>query len=204
MDLATIHDAGQRVARAERDQLAARTGPEAVVDVAWDPGGPSREEIAEKHPRWMEEERAELVRGEGELGLSGAQLVDTTTGEVLEGILMPSAARGAPAIVPPLPQIDLPGPRATTLAEVRSVVIPRASALRERFRELREIALAREPARLLKAARRWLRPRERRTPTTAFRRAFTLPETPSPAEMTIIETPFRIPRYMDHPEWRPR
>jgi len=34
--------------------------------------------------------------------------------------------------------------------------------------------------------------------------AFTLPETPSPAEMTIIETPFRIPRYMDHPEWRPR
>jgi hypothetical protein len=62
---------------------------------------------------------------------------------------------------------------------------------------------ARELARLLKAARRRLRPRERRTAPTALRMAFTLPETPSPAEMTIIETPFRIPRYMDHPEWRP-
>jgi hypothetical protein len=79
----------------------------------------------------------------------------------------------------------------------------RRSALRERFRELRDIAPAREPARLLKGARRWLRSRERRTAPPAIRRPFTLPETPSPAEMTIIEMPFRIPRYMDHPEWRP-
>ena len=104
----------------------------------------------------------------------------------------------------PLPQTDLPGPRATTLAEIRSAVIARSSALRERVREIRDTAPAGEPALLLKAARRWLRPRERHTPpTTAFRVPFTLPETPSPAEMTIIETPFRIPRYMDHPEWRP-
>ena len=80
-----------------------------------------------------------------------------------------------------------------------SVVAPRTSALRE----LGDVP-ARELARLLKAAGRWLRPRERRTPPTGFRMAFTLPETPSPAEMTIFETPFRIPRYMDHPEWRPR
>jgi len=84
-------------------------------------------------------------------------------------------------IVPALHQTDLPGPWATTRAE----------------------SAARELARLLRAAGRWLRPRERRTPPTAFRVPFTLPETPSAAEMTIIETPFRIPRYMDHPEWRP-
>jgi hypothetical protein len=116
----------------------------------------------------------------------------------------PPAAHGGPAIVPSLPQIDLPGPRATTLAQVGSVVIARASALRERFHELGDIAPAWEPARFLKAAGQWLGPRERRTRPAAFRMAFTRPETPSPAEMTIIETPFRIPRYMDHPEWRPR
>jgi hypothetical protein len=80
-----------------------------------------------------------------------------------------------------------------------SVVAPRTSALRE----LGDVP-ARELARLLTAAWRWLRQRERRTPPTGFRTAFTLPETPSPTEMTIFETPFRIPRYMDHPEWRPR
>jgi len=121
MNLATIPDAGRREARAERDQFAATGGPEALAEAAWEPGGPSREEIAEKYRGWMQEE-----------------------------------------------------------------------------------APAREPARFLKAARQWLRSRERRTPPAAFRTAFTLPETPSPAEMTIIETPFRIPRYMDHPEWRPR
>jgi hypothetical protein len=128
---------------------------------------------------------------------------DTITGEAIEGMPVRSAARGELAIAPPLLQIDLPGPRATTPAEVRGVVTARTSALHERFRELRVIAPARELAFLLKAARRWLRPRERRTQPAAFRMAFTLPETPSPAEMTIIETPFRIPRYMDHPEWRP-
>lgn len=125
------------------------------------------------------------------------------TGEVIEGIPVTSAAHGGLAIVPPLPQIDLQGPRATTLAQVRSAATARTSALRERFRELGDIAPAREPARFLKAARQWLRPRERRTLPAAFLTAFTRPETPSPAEMTIIETPFRIPRYMDHPEWRP-
>ena len=107
------------------------------------------------------------------------------------------------AIVPPLPRSDPPGSRATTLAKIRGAVIARTSARRERSRELRDNAPARERARLLKAGRRWLRPRERRTPPTAFLVPFTLPETPSPAEMTIVETPFRIPRYMDHPEWRP-
>jgi len=77
-------------------------------------------------------------------------------------------------------------------------------AVAEAAWELGDIAPAREPARFLTAARRWLRPFERRNPPAAFRMAFTRPETPSPAEMTIIETPFRIPRYMDHPEWRPR
>jgi len=117
------------------------------------------------------------------------------------------AATGGPEAVAEaaweLPQIDLPGPRSGTPAEVGSVVIARTSALHEGFRELRDIAPAREPARLLKAARQWLRRPERRTQPAAFRMALTLPETPSPAEMTIIETPFRIPRYMDHPEWRP-
>ena len=80
-----------------------------------------------------------------------------------------------------------------------SVVAPRTSAVRE----LGDVP-ARELARLLKAALRWVRPLERRTPPTGFRMPFTLPETPSPAEMTIFETPFRIPRYMDHPEWRPQ
>ena len=153
MDVATIRDTGQCEARAEQDQFAAASGPGAVAEAPWKPGGPSREEIAEKYRKWME--------------------------------------------------IDLPGPRATTLAEVHSVMIGRTSALRERFRELRGIAPAAR-LRLLEAARRWLRPRERRTPPTAFRMPFALPETPSPAEMTIIEQPFRIPRYMDHPEWRPR
>jgi hypothetical protein len=80
----------------------------------------------------------------------------------------------------------------------------REPAPRQRFRELGGIAPARLLGRLLKAAGRWLRPRERRTPAAGFRMPFRLPEMPSPAEMTIIETPFRIPRYMDHPEWRPR
>ena len=92
---------------------------------------------------------------------------------------------------------------ATTQAEVRGVVIQETSAPRGRSRELRDIAPARELARLLAAVRRWLRPRGRRTAPAGIQMAFTLPETPSPAEMTIIETPFRIPRYMDHPEWRP-
>jgi hypothetical protein len=75
----------------------------------------------------------------------------------------------------------------------------------ERYRRwIEEIAPGRLRARLLGAVGRWLRPRERRTPPSGFRMAFTLPETPSPSEMTIIETPFRIPRYMDHPEWSPR
>jgi hypothetical protein len=204
MSLATIRDAGQREAWAEQDQFAATGGPEAVAEAAWEPGGPSREEIAEKYRGWMQEERAKGYGARAERSLSGARLVETTTGEVIEGIPVPSAAHGGLAIVPRLAQIDLPGPRATTLAQVRSVVIARPSALRERSRELAEIAAAREPARFLKAARQWLRPRERRTPPAAFRMAFTRPETPSPAEMTIIETPFRIPRYMDHPEWRPR
>jgi len=132
-----------------------------------------------------------------------AEWEDITAAEVIEGIPVSSAARGALAIVPQLPQIDRPGPRASTTTAVRSVAIPRTSARPERFQELGDVAPAREPARLLKAARRWLRPRERRTPPTASRIPFTLPETPSAAEMTIIETPFRIPRYMDHPEWRP-
>jgi hypothetical protein len=177
MDVATIRDAGQREARAEQDQFAAASGPGAVAEAPWKPGGPSQEEIAERYRRWMEKERAK-----------GAEA---------------RAAHGALATVPPLPQTDLPGPRATILAEIRSAVSARSSALRERFRELRDDAPAGEPVRLVRAARRWLRPRERHTPTTAFRVPFTLPETPSPAEMTIIETPFRIPRYMDHPEWRP-
>jgi hypothetical protein len=203
MALATIRDAGQREAQAERDQLAATAGPEAVAEAAWEPGGLSREEIAGKYRGWMQEERAKGDGARAERLLSGARLADTSTGEVIEGIPVPAAARGALAIVPPLPQIDLPGPRATTLAEVRSVVMPRTSALRARFRGLRDVAPAREPARLLKAARQWLRPPGRRTQPAAFRMAFTRPETPTPAEMTIIETPFRIPRYMDHPEWRP-
>ena len=197
MNLATIRDAGQREARAERDQLAATGEPEA----AWEPGGPSREEIAEKYREWIEEERAKGHGAAAGCGLSGARLVDTPTGEVTDGIPAPAGARGALAIVPPLYQLDLPGPRATTLAEFRGAATPRISALRERG--LRDIAPARDLAGLLKAARRWLRPRERRTPPTAFRMAFMLPETPSLAEMTIIETPFRIPRYMDHPAWRP-
>jgi hypothetical protein len=204
MSLATIRDAGRREARAERDQFAATGGSEAVAEAAWEPGRPSREEIAEKYRRWMEEERAKAYGARRERSLSGARPVETTTVEVIEGIPMPSAAHDGLAVVPPLPQTDLPGPQATTLAQVRSAAIARTSALRERFRELGDIAPAREPARFLKAARRWLRPRERRTPPAAFRMAFTRPETPSPAEMTIIETPFRIPRYMDHPEWRPR
>ncbi|HEV2244074.1 MAG TPA: hypothetical protein VGR98_23745 [Streptosporangiaceae bacterium] len=203
MDVATIRDAGQREARAEQEQFAAASGPGAVAEAAWRPGRPSPEEIAEKYRIWMENERAKGAGARGERGLSGTLPVDTSTGEVIEQVPVPSAARGALVIVPPPPQTDLPGPRATTLAEIRSTVIATTSALRDRFRELRDIAPAREPARLLKAGRRWLRPRERRTPPTAFRVPFTLPETPSPAEMTIIETPFRIPRYMDHPEWRP-
>jgi hypothetical protein len=203
MNLATIPDARRREARAERDQFAAAGGPEAVAEAAWEPGWPSREEIAEKYRGWMQEERAKGYRARAEHSLSGARLVETT-GEVIEGIPVPSSAHGGLAIVPRPPQIDLPGRRATTLAQVRSAATARASALCERFRELGEIAPAREPARFLKAARQWLRPRERRTLPTAFRTAFTRPETPSPAEMTIIETPFRIPRYMDHPEWTPR
>lgn len=202
MDLATIRYAGQREAWAERDQLAATGEPEAVAEAAWEPSGPSREEIAEQYRGWIQEERAK-EHGAAECGLSGARLMDTTTGEVTEGIPAPAGARGALAIFPPLPQMDPPGAWAATLAEVRSAVTPRTPALRERFRGLHDIAPPREPARLLKAARRWLRPRERRTPPTAFGTAFTLPEASSPAEMTIIETPFRIPRYMDHPEWRP-
>jgi hypothetical protein len=200
MNLATIRDAGQREARAERDQLAFTGEPEAVAEAAWEPGGPSREEIAEKYREWIGGKHATGHGAGAESGLSDARLVDTARG----GVIAPSAAPGALAIVPRPPQIDLPGPAATTLAEVRSAAIPRTFSLRERLRELRDVAPAREPARLLKAARRFLRPRERRTPPTAFRMPFTLPETPSPAEMTIIETPFRIPRYMDHPEWRPR
>jgi|SRR5215469_6932974 len=203
MDLATIRDAGERETWAERDQLAATGEPEAVAEGAWEPGGASRAEIAKQYRGRIEEERAKGHAAAPERGLSGARLVDTAAGEVTEGIPAPAGPRGALAIVPRLPQMDLPGARATTLAEVRSAVIPRTSALRERFRGLRDIAPAREPARLLKAAWRWRRPRERRTSPTAFRMALTLPETPSPAEMTIIETPFRIPRYMDHPEWRP-
>ena len=79
-----------------------------------------------------------------------------------------------------------------------------ARGVRERFRELGGIAPARQVARLLEAVGRWLRPRERPTPPSGFRNAFTLPEMPTPAEMTLVETPFRIPRYMDHPEWRPQ
>jgi hypothetical protein len=86
-----------------------------------------------------------------------------------------------------------------TLAETA-----REPVSRQRFRELGGIAPARLLGRLVKAAGRWLRPRERRTSPAGFRMPFTLPEMPSLAEMTIIETPFRIPRYMDHPEWRPR
>jgi hypothetical protein len=85
-----------------------------------------------------------------------------------------------------------------TLAETAREPVPP-----QRFREF-GIAPARLLGRLLKAAGRRLRPRERRTPPAGFRMPFTLPEMPSLAEMTIIETPFRIPRYMDHPEWRPR
>jgi hypothetical protein len=204
MDVATIRDAGKREARAEQEQFAAASGPGAVAEAAWRPGRPRPEEIAEKYRIWMENERAKGAGARGERGMSGTLLVDTSTGEVIEQVPVPSPARGALVIVSPLPQTDLPGPRATTLAEIRSTVIATTSALRDRFRELRDIAPVREPARLLKVGRRWLRPRERRTPPTAFRVPFTLPETPSPAEMTITETPFRIPRYMDHPEWRPR
>jgi hypothetical protein len=202
MDVATS-DAGQREAPAEQEQVAAASGPGAVAGAAWKLGGPSQEEIAEEYRKWLKNERPEGAGARGERGLSGARLADTTTREVIEHVPVPSAAHGALATVPPLPQTDLPGPRATTQAEFRSSVVVRTSALCDRFRELRDIAPARNPARLLKAGRRWLRPRERRTPPTAFRVPFTLPETPSPAEMTIIETPFRIPRYMDHPEWRP-
>jgi hypothetical protein len=203
MNVAAISDAGQCEAQGERDQLAATGGPEAVADAAWEPGTPSQEEAAEWYRRWMREEGAkgDVTRGEG--GLSGARLADAITAGVIAGISVPSAAGGALANVPPLSQIDLPGLRATTTAEVRSAVIPEKSAPRGRSRELRDITRPRELARLLKAARRWLRPRDRHTPPPGFRMAFMLPETPSPAEMTIIETPFRIPRYMDHPEWRP-
>jgi hypothetical protein len=203
MDVATIRDAGQREARTEQDQFAAASGPGAVTEAGFKPGRPSWAEIAEQYRKWTEKELAKRDEARGARGLSGARLVETTTGEVIGHIPVPSAAHGALAIIPPLPETDLPGPRATTLAEIRSAVIARSSALRERFRELRDTAPAREPAPVLKAARRWLRPRERYTPPTASRVPFTLPETPSPAEMTIIETPFRIPRYMDHPEWRP-
>jgi hypothetical protein len=80
-----------------------------------------------------------------------------------------------------------------------------SAEIAERYRRwIEEIAPGRLLARLRRAAGRWLGARERRTPPACFRMAFTLPETPSPSEMTIIETPFRIPRYMDHPEWRPR
>jgi len=87
---------------------------------------------------------------------------------------VPWTAGGALAIVARWPQIGLPGPGAATLAEARGVVSPRTSALRERFRELRGIAPARELTRLRKAAGRWLRPRERSTPPTGLRMAFTL------------------------------
>jgi hypothetical protein len=204
MTLATIRDAGQREALAERNQFAATGGPEPLAQAAWKPGGPSREEIAGKYRGWMPEERAKAYGARAERSLSGARLVEATAGEVIEGIPVPSPAHDGLAIVSPLAQIDLPGPRATTLAQVGSVVIARTSALRERFREPGDIAPARKPARFLRAARQWLRPRERSARPAAFRMAFTRPETPSPAEMTIIETPFRIPRYMDHPEWRPR
>jgi hypothetical protein len=203
MNLATIRDTGQREARAELGQITATGGPDALAEAAWEPGGFSREEIAEQYRKWIEEERAKEHGARWERSLSGARLVDTTTGAVIERIPVASAATAARAGVSQLPQIDVPGPSATALPEVRGVVIPR-TVLRERFREPGGIAPARRLARLLKAAGRWFRPRKRRTAPAGFRMAFTLPETPSPAEMTIIETPFRIPRYMDHPEWRPR
>jgi hypothetical protein len=203
MNLATVRDAGQREARAELDQFTAIGGPDALAGEASEPSGFSPAEIAEQYRRWIEEERAKGDRARAERGLSGARQVDATTRAVIGGIPAPSAASSARVGVSRPPQIDLPGPSASTLAEVGSAVIPE-TALRGRFRELGGIAPGRLLARLLKAAGRWLSPRERRTPPAGFRMAFTLPETPSPTEMTIFETPFRIPRYMDHPEWRPR
>src|SRR5262245_50071140 len=135
MDLATIRDAGQREAWADLDQFAATRGPEAVAEAAWEPGGPSPEKIVGKYCGWTRDERAKGDGARAERIVSGARLAETTTEEVIEGMAMPSAARDSLAIAPPLPQIDLPGPRATTLAEARSVVSARASALRERFRE---------------------------------------------------------------------
>src|SRR5579864_8979806 len=120
MDVATIRDAGQRETRVEQEQFAAGSGPGAVAEAAWKPVGPSREEIAQKYREWMEKERAKGADARGERGLSGARLVETTAGEVIEHIPVSSAAHGAQAIVPPLPQTDLPGPRAITLAEIRS------------------------------------------------------------------------------------
>jgi hypothetical protein len=55
-----ITSAGQvlAAARAERDQLFATGGAEAVADAAWRPGGPSKEQIARTYEGWVSEERA--------------------------------------------------------------------------------------------------------------------------------------------------
>ncbi len=53
----TVEDACARAgrifaaARRERDELAARGGPQAVADAAYVPGGPSKEEIAAAYER---------------------------------------------------------------------------------------------------------------------------------------------------------
>src|SRR5215469_15427002 len=104
MTLATMRDAGRREALAERDQFAATGGAEALAEAAWEPRRPGREEIAGKDRGWMQEERAKGYRARTERSLSGAQLVETTTAEVIEGIPVPSAAHGGLAIVSPLAQ----------------------------------------------------------------------------------------------------
>jgi hypothetical protein len=54
-----IQRAGQSMAlaRAERDQLAAEQGPEAVAEAAWRTGGPAKAEIAATYAGWQAEER---------------------------------------------------------------------------------------------------------------------------------------------------
>jgi hypothetical protein len=43
--------------RAERAEIAARGGPEAVVGWAWRPGSPSREQLTARYARYQVEER---------------------------------------------------------------------------------------------------------------------------------------------------
>jgi len=54
------------------------------------------------------------------------------------------------------PELDLPEPQEVTVAQVRTLVIPRAQALRERIREWRDLAGARELSRRLEAFRRYV------------------------------------------------